>query len=105
MLERDYIRRAGSRGDVVRVRFTTERGRVTVYTAQYEALVEGTSYPVVRYDSAHGRPHRNLLDWNGATVEKDWWDEFDLGVALNRAIDEIDDNWEAFRDSFLRRRP
>lgn len=52
-------------GDVMRVRWTHERDTIVAFTVQYEALIEGQYYPVVRYDTAHGRPHRDTLAWNG----------------------------------------
>ena len=46
----------------IRVHFVTERGRVTqILVVQYEALINDKWYPVVRYDSAHGFFHRDLL--------------------------------------------
>ncbi len=104
MPERDYIREVGPLGDHIRVRFTTRRGRVSVYTAQYEPLIEGTYRPVVRYDSAHGRPHCDVLDWDGETIEKVWLADEPLGDALNHAIEEIVTGWRELRAAFIRRR-
>ena len=104
MPERDYIRTVGTEGDRIRVRFTTRRGRMVVYTAQYEALIEGAHRPVVRYDSAHGRPHYDVLDWDGETIEKVWLPDEEFGRALTDAIREIEEQWSEFREAFLRRR-
>lgn len=104
MPERDYIRNVGPLGDQIRVRFTTRRDRVTVYTAQFEALIEGAYRPAVRYDSAHGRPHCDVLDWDGETVEKVWLPDEELAQALTNAILEIEDRWLDLREAFLRRR-
>ena len=48
--------------DWLRVRFLTDRGVVRRFTVQYEAVVDGTTYPVVRWDTAHGYVHRDTLD-------------------------------------------
>lgn len=104
MPERDDIRNVGTYGDQIRVRFTTRRGQTTVYTAQYEVLIEGRHRPAVRYDSAHGRPHCDVLDWDGETIEKVWLPHEDFGRALSDAIREIEEQWSTFRAAFLRRR-
>ncbi|MBA2277905.1 MAG: hypothetical protein H0W06_09115 [Chloroflexia bacterium] len=70
MLEREYLANGGDGGDHIRVRFATERGRVLRYTVQFEILNEGRHWPAVRYDSAHGVPHRDTLDWRGETIDK-----------------------------------
>ncbi len=54
----------------IRVRFSTLGGRVTTYAVQYETSIAGRRIPVVRFDNAHGFPHRDLLDRNGRAVEK-----------------------------------
>ena len=69
-MNRDYFRPVGPLGDGIRVRFSTVRGTVSGSVLQYEAWIEERHRPVVRYDTAHGFPHRDLLDWEGMTVAK-----------------------------------
>jgi hypothetical protein len=54
------------------VRVLAERGAVLDFAVLYLATVEDRVYPVIRYDAAHGDPHRDTLDWNGYVVEKHW---------------------------------
>ncbi len=105
MPERRHFQPVGIYGDVTRVRFTTERGHVVAYTAQYEAWIEEKYRPIVRYDSAHGHPHVDILDWSGKTVEKIWLSHETLGEAFTHALDEIEETWQDLREAFLRRRP
>lgn len=70
MGEREYLTAVGELGDRIRVRFTTERGRVVRYAVQFEVLHENRYRPAVRYDSAHGVPHRDTLDWQGGTINR-----------------------------------
>lgn len=53
----------------VRFRVDTRRGRVTGFVVQLELEVGDRWYPVVRYDSAHGQPHRDLLDATGGVID------------------------------------
>ena len=55
-------------GGVIRVRRTNERGRIIAFTAQNEPFIEGRFRPAVRYDTAHGRAHRDPLDWNSRPI-------------------------------------
>ncbi|MGH2533175.1 MAG: DUF7718 family protein [Thermomicrobiales bacterium] len=68
---REFDRRTGDHGDVTRARLTTDRGRVVRYTAQFEVWHDGLHRPAIRYDNAHGFPHRDTLDWVGRTVRKE----------------------------------
>lgn len=92
--------------DTIRFRFNLDRGRVTVFTVQLECYVEGRWRPVVRYDDAHGRPHRDTLDWNGSVVVKDWLPaELSLNQAMNRARADLLAHHETYRAEFLGRKP
>jgi hypothetical protein len=46
--------------------YHVSNGREIVeFRIQLEILVDEEWYPVVRYDTAHGRPHRDILHPNG----------------------------------------
>ena len=93
-------------GDAVRVRFVRVGGQVTWFVVQYEIYLDDRWRPVVRYDSAHGRPHRDELDWEGYVVEKHWFPAGTTNAAaFSIARGEIRRQWRLFRDEFIRRRP
>ncbi len=50
----------------------TEKDRVAGFVVQYETLSEGKWLPVVRYDTAHGYAHKDLLNPDGSK-EKIFW--------------------------------
>ena len=91
--------------DRLRVRLLVERGRVLRYTAQHETQVENKTYPVVRYETAHGAPHRHTLDWAGHVVAKDWFSAEDYNRAANEAIEDIKAKWPTYRADFEGRQP
>jgi len=94
-------------GNSLRIRINIDRGKVTRFVVQLEYTIEDDAWlPVVRYDSAHGRPHRDILDPSGETVKKEWLDELlgrDVSMAegLNYGQDDLKRNWRIYRDTFL----
>ena len=100
-----YVAFVGTMGDVYRVRIRAERGRVTRFTVQFEVRIEDRFYPAIRYDTAHGRPHRDTLDWHGTVIDKVWLPLTSYAQAVDDAIAEIKANWHTYREAFERRRP
>jgi hypothetical protein len=89
--------------DVLRVRLRVVHGEDVRFTVQYEAVVEGETYPVVRYDNAHGAAHRDTLNLAGGLIAKDWIENKPNAAVVTEAISDIKANWPAYRDKFLRR--
>lgn len=91
-------------GIAIRVRFDLERGVVGTFVAQLEVLVGDAWLPAVRYDSAHGRPHRDPIARDGRLVAKHWLPEgIDANAALTFAEADLAANADRYRDEFLRR--
>ena len=65
---------------------------------QLEIMHEGNWKEAVRYDCAHGYSHRDSYDFRG----KHRKEEFRLSFedALTFGDDDIDENWENYRDIF-----
>lgn len=89
----------------LRVRFTTERGRVTAFTVQYETVIGGQTFAVARYDTAHGYPHLDVLDRRGRVIAKIRLpDQPSLGAALTYAEHDMQYSWRRYREAFLKDR-
>ncbi len=58
--------------------------------------------PVVRYDTAHGYAHKDLLNPDG-TREKILIGITDFNEALTFADKDIDENWPRYKDRFIGR--
>jgi hypothetical protein len=85
----------------LRLKLGTTSGRVREVLVQLEVLFEGQWHPVVRYDNAHGFPHRDRLDRAGH-VSKTSIDLPDLSAFLAFAEQDLRDRWEWYRERFLR---
>ena len=84
------FRRLLDDGNALRVMFETERGQVVRFVAQLECqfVEDGEWIPVVRYDTAHGYFHRDVLHPH-RKEEKTRMPAQDYNEALTLAMDDL----------------
>ncbi len=58
--------------------------------------------PIVRYDTAHGFAHKDLINPDG-TKEKILIGVVNLNEVLTLADRDINENWKRYKDRFFRR--
>ncbi len=87
----------------LRVRFRVSGNNVEAFTVQLEVIVDGEWRPVVRYDGAHGVPHRDVLDRAGNVIAKEWLPGT-FNDVLTSSIRELRVNWRQHLSRFDRRR-
>lgn len=83
----------------MRVRFGRERGRVLSFVVQLERLIENEWQPVIRYDTAHGFAHCDLL-WPDGAQDKRPMDTTDFNEALTYAQQDIRANYRRYCGRF-----
>jgi hypothetical protein len=81
------------------VRALVVEGIVTGFVVQYEALIENEWRPVVRYDTAHGFAHRDLLHPGGDTEKQPLYLP-SLNLALTFAIQDLKMLWTRYRAGY-----
>jgi hypothetical protein len=81
---------------------TIDKGRVIGFVVQYEVLIKGEWRPVVRYDTAHGFAHKDLINPDGSKG-KIFLGAADLNEALSLADKDVNENWERYKDRYFRR--
>jgi hypothetical protein len=89
--------------NLLRVRWLADPGLVRRFTVQYEAVIEGRTYPVIRWDTAHGFVHRDTLDRNGRVIDKLPVYGTSYNDAMTDAIADIKRHWPTYREAFERR--
>lgn len=100
MAEKAYLIRLGEH---VRKRHyhKTEKGQVIAFMVQLEIEVgEDLWRPALRYDCTHDFAHRDRYNLQGEQSKE----ELPLGYteALDLADKDINDNWELYKQRFLR---
>lgn len=83
-----------------RHRHERERGQIRAFTVQMEVFVDGEWRPALRYDSAHGFAHRDRYFKDGRITKTELRLQFN--EALTFADEDIKENWDAYRERFLR---
>jgi hypothetical protein len=73
-----------------------EHGSIVEFRIQYEALIGEMWRPIIRYDSAHGDPHKDILHPDG-TQTKEWFALYSNVEALTIGQRDIMENWPAYR--------
>lgn len=90
-------------GDVsLRLRYRISGNDVEAFTVQLEYFVDGNWIPVVRYDSAHGIPHRDVLNPAGDVIAKEWLPG-SFNEVLTSSIRELRVNWKQHISRFIGR--
>ena len=74
---------------------------IVEFRIQLEILVNEEWHPVVRYDTAHGSPHRDILHANGDQT-KDWFAGYSVAEVLTIGQKDIMDNWLSYRERFIK---
>lgn len=88
-------------GNRIRVEIVTEKGKVESFTVQYEFLLSRKWTPVVRYDTAHGYFHIDVLHAN-KKHDKLKLRARNLEEALNYAISDLKLKWDYYREKYLK---
>lgn len=88
--------------DRVEVSFEVERGRVVSFVVNYVAKIQDKDHSVVRFDTAHGFPHKDVCRPDGSVERKERLQDLDYGRLLDTARRDILENWPDYRRRFER---
>ena len=95
----EYIIRIGPT-DRYRHFHIKDKGKILYFRIQYETKVKDTWFPVVRYDTAHGFAHRDLLTMHGEVRKTPLFNQ-DYNDALIFAESDLKNNWRQYKNRFL----
>ena len=76
-------------------------GKIVEFLVQYEAFIAGQWHPVIRYDTAHGQPHRDTLHPDGTQI-KEMYPHYSNAEVVTIGQRDIIDNWPAYRVDYLK---
>lgn len=93
------FRRLLDEANALRVSFDIERGRVQRFVVQLEAMFDEEWQAIVRYDTAHGFAHCDVLHPYDATV-KISLETSDYNEALTFAQLDLVNHWRDYRERY-----
>lgn len=101
MAEREFLIYLDPESRVCRYRHhhVSKGKKIIEFRIQLEILVDEDWYPVVHYDTAHGKAHRDILDPDGKQM-KDWFEGYSVEEVLTIGQKDILENWRTYRERF-----
>ena len=87
-------------GAAVHVYFETASGIIINFVVKLVFEINNRYYEIIRFDSAHGCPHKDVLNVEGKVIRKIWYDFLDYKQALDVAIKDLKDNHELYIERF-----
>src|SRR5215510_9540313 len=101
MKERVFIRWL-SFEDRSRQVMVVDEGKIIRFVVQYETLIAGEWCPVVRYDTAHGFAHKDVLSPGGG-IERKIAVSYAYNEAFTNAEIDIKLNWHRYKEEYLQK--
>ncbi len=83
----------------LRVYAGKEKGQIFQFVVQYEALIFGDWKPIVRYDTAHGFAHKDIIKANGEIIKQPLFFET-YNLAFTYATIDLKANWKKYKEDF-----
>jgi len=87
--------------DRLRVSAQKMKGMILEFVVQYEALMSDQWQPIVRYDTAHGFAHKDIMKANGKTIKQPLFFET-YNLAFTYTTIDLKLNWKKYREDFSR---
>ncbi|MBU1488083.1 hypothetical protein KKH56_08580 [bacterium] len=87
--------------DRLRVSAKKERGSILGFIVQYESWIRNKWHPIIRYDTAHGFPHKDVLHPDGRTDKQPIYFA-NYNLAFTHAIQDIKILWQWYKESYKR---
>ena len=78
------------------VDFQSLEGEILAFVVRLVRVVGNEHLDVARYDTAHGRPNRDLVSPRGRLRKKSWLKNADFKESLTYAIEDFKNNYESY---------
>ena len=87
------------RQDRIRVEAVKEKGVISSFVVQYEALINNRWREIVRYDTHHGFAHKDIIHPNGRKDKQPLFFQ-DYNTAFTFAVDDLKTSWRWYRHGY-----
>jgi len=80
----------------IHVFFETVQGILIRFVVKLILSRVGAYHEIIRFDSAHDCPHKDVLGIDGKVKRKVWFESLDNKQGLDLAIKDLKDNYEMY---------
>ena len=101
MLKKEFLIRLSEKDRYRHIHYSN-KGKILYFSVQIETAINNVWYSVVRYDTAHGFAHRDILNFKGEEISKTPLFNQDYNSALTFAENDLKLNWESYKTNFLK---
>ena len=84
----------------IQVFIETASGLIISFVVKLVLRINSAQYEVIRFDSGHNCPHKDILDASGKSTRKIWYDFLGNKEALNLSIQDLKDNYKLYIERF-----
>jgi len=88
------------KGVEIHVFFETVQGLLVRFVVKLVHKYRDKFYEIIRFESAHNCPHKDILDIDGSVKRKVWFEMLDNKQALDMAIQDLKDNYEMYLERY-----
>lgn len=99
-MPKKYYKIALAAGIEIHVYFESAHGLIVGFMVKLIVKIDKAVYEVIRFDSAHGCPHKDILAPDGSIKRKVWYELLDNKQALDLAVRDLKDNYEIYIERF-----
>jgi hypothetical protein len=80
--------------------FEVEKGQVINFVVKLYSIIENKKYEILRFDSGHNHPHKDILNKDGQVIRKVWFRHLSNNEVLTKALFDIRNNFEKHIERF-----
>jgi hypothetical protein len=84
----------------IQVFIETVSGLIINFVVKLVLGINSAQYEVIRFDSGHNCPHKDILDVGGEVTRKIWYEFLGNKEALNLSIQDLKDNYKLYIERF-----
>jgi hypothetical protein len=77
------------------------KNEIVEFVVQLEIFINGRWHAIIRYDTSHGFAHCDIIHFTGK-IEKIKMPTLDYREALTYADEDMDENWQTYRQRYLK---
>lgn len=85
--------------DRLRITAIKDRGKIIKFIVQYEAQIQNTWHPIVRYDTSHGFAHKDIIHPSGLKEKQPLYFPT-FNAAFTFAIQDLKISWRWYRAAY-----